>query len=87
MATPAGFTKVEVRGKSGDGGIDGFGLLRVNLVSFLVYFQYKRWKGNVGAKEIRDFCGALQGRADKGLCITTGMIERVQIEANWFEGI
>ena len=68
----AGFTRVEVRGKSGDGGIDGVGLLRVNLVSFQVYFQCKRWKGSVGAKEIRDFRGALQGRADKGLFITTG---------------
>ena len=68
----AGFTKVEVRGKSGDGGIDGFGVFRVNLVSFQIYFQCKRWKGSVGAKDIRDFRGALQGRADKGLFITTG---------------
>lgn len=68
----AGFTKVEVRGKSGDGGIDGVGVLRVNLVSFQVFFQCKRWKGSVGASEIRDFCGAMMGRADKGLFITTG---------------
>lgn len=68
----AGFVKVEVRGKIGDGGIDGVGVLRVNLVSFQIYFQCKRWKGSVGAKEIRDFRGALQGRADKGLFITTG---------------
>jgi restriction system protein len=68
----AGFTKVEVRGKSGDGGIDGVGVLRVNLVSFQVYFQCKKWKGSVGSKEIRDFRGAMQGRADKGLFITTG---------------
>lgn len=68
----AGFIKVEVHGKSGDGGIDGVGILRVNLVSFQVYFQCKKWKGSVGSKEIRDFRGALQGRADKGLFITTG---------------
>lgn len=68
----AGFVKVEVRGKTGDGGIDGVGVLRVNLVSFQVYFQCKRWKGSVGSKDIRDFRGALQGRADKGLFITTG---------------
>ena len=68
----AGFIKVEVRGKSNDGGIDGVGVLRVNLVSFQIYFQCKRWKGSVGSKEIRDFRGALQGRADKGLFITTG---------------
>lgn len=68
----AGFGKVEVKGKTGDGGIDGVGFLRVNLVSFQVYFQCKRYKGSVGAKEIRDFRGALQGRANKGLFITTG---------------
>ena len=68
----AGFTRVDVRGKSGDGGIDGVGMLRVNLVSFQIYFQCKRWKGSVGAKEIREFRGALQGGADKGLFITTG---------------
>ncbi|WP_412505977.1 restriction endonuclease [Roseovarius sp. SYSU LYC5161] len=68
----AGFTKVEVRGKAGDGGIDGVGVLRVNLVSFQVYFQCKKWQGSVGSKEIRDFRGAMQGRADKGLFITTG---------------
>ncbi|AUQ60040.1 Restriction endonuclease [Phaeobacter inhibens] len=62
----AGFVKVEVRGKSGDGGIDGVGVLRVNLVSFQVYFQCKRYKGSVGSKEVRDFRGALEGRADKG---------------------
>lgn len=68
----AGFIKVEVRGKTGDGGIDGVGVLRVNLVSFQIYFQCKKWKSSVGAKDIRDFRGALQGRADKGLFITTG---------------
>ena len=68
----AGFTRVDVRGKSGDGGIDGVGVLRMNLVSFQIYFQCKRWKGSVGAKEIREFRGALQGGADKGLFITTG---------------
>lgn len=68
----SGFTKVEVRGKSGDGGIDGVGVLRVNLVSFQVFFQCKRYKGSVSASEIRDFRGAMQGRADKGLFITTG---------------
>jgi restriction system protein len=67
-----GFTRVEVTGKSGDGGIDGQGVLRVNLVSFHVLFQCKRYKGSVGAGTIRDFRGAMQGRADKGLVITTG---------------
>jgi restriction system protein len=68
----AGFTKVEVTGKSGDGGVDGIGILRVNLVSFTVLFQCKRYKNSVGSPEIRDFRGAMQGRCDKGLVITTG---------------
>jgi restriction system protein len=67
----SGFTRVEVSGRSGDGGIDGIGVLRINLVSFHVFFQCKRWKGSVGASVVRDFRGAMVGRADKGLIITT----------------
>jgi restriction system protein len=68
----AGFLKVEVTGRSGDGGIDGIGVLRVNLLSFQVLFQCKRYQGSVGAGAIRDFRGAMVGRSDKGLLITTG---------------
>lgn len=68
----SGFTRVEVSGKPGDGGIDGVGVLRVNLISFQVLFQCKRWKGSVGSEIVRNFRGAMQGRADKGLVITTG---------------
>lgn len=68
----SGFVKVEVTGKSGDGGIDGTGVLRMNLISFQVLFQCKRYAGSVGAGAVRDFRGAMQGRADKGLVITTG---------------
>src|SRR5205807_2837236 len=68
----AGFLKVEVKGRSGDGGIDGIGVLRVNLLSFQVLFQCKRYQGSVGAGAIRDFRGAMIGRSDKGLVLTTG---------------
>lgn len=68
----SGFIKVEVTGKSGDGGIDGLGVLRVNLLSFHVLFQCKRYQASVGAGVIRDFRGAMVGRSDKGLIITTG---------------
>jgi restriction system protein len=68
----SGFIRVEVSGKSGDGGIDGAGVLRMNLISFQVLFQAKRWKGSVGSEVVRNFRGAMQGRADKGLIITTG---------------
>jgi len=68
----SGFVRVEVTGKSGDGGIDGSGVLRMNLISFQVLFQCKRYAGSVSAGTVRDFRGAMQGRADKGLIITTG---------------
>ena len=68
----SGFVKVEVTGRSGDGGIDGVGVLRLALLSFQVYFQCKKYKGSVSAGAIRDFRGAMVGRTDKGLFITTG---------------
>jgi restriction system protein len=68
----SGFVRVEVTGRSGDGGIDGSGVLRMNLISFQVLFQCKRYAASVGSSTVRDFRGAMQGRADKGLIITTG---------------
>lgn len=68
----AGFVNVTVLGKSGDGGIDGVGVYRLSLVSFPVYFQCKRYKGTVTAGAVRDFRGAMAGRGEKGLLITTG---------------
>lgn len=68
----SGFTSVEVTGRSGDGGVDGVGVLRINLVSFRVFFQCKRYRGSVGAGAVRDFRGAMAGRAEKGLLMTTG---------------
>lgn len=69
----SGFVQVEVTGKTGDGGIDGKGIARINgLMSFHVIFQCKKYQGSVSAGAIRDFRGAMVGRADKGLFITTG---------------
>ncbi len=69
----SGFAQVIVTGKTGDGGIDGHGILQVNpFVSFNVLFQCKRYQGNVMASQIRDFRGAMMGRADKGIILTTG---------------
>lgn len=69
----SGFTQVVVTGQSGDGGIDGFGILQVNpLVSFKVLFQCKRYAKSVVPSQVRDFRGAMSGRADKGIIITTG---------------
>jgi restriction system protein len=68
----SGFFEVHVKGRSGDGGIDGHGRLRVGLLSFKALFQCKRYKGSVGPGEVRDFRGAMQGRTDKGIFLTTG---------------
>ena len=69
----SGFQEVSITGRSGDGGIDGVGILQVNpLVSFKVLFQCKRYVGSVTVSQVRDFRGAMAGRADKGIIITTG---------------
>lgn len=81
MLRESGFTKVEVTGRTGDGGIDGFGLARVNgFLSFRVLFQCKRYQGSVSPSEIRDFRGAMQGRTEKGLFVTTGTFTREAIK-------
>jgi restriction system protein len=68
---------VEVTGKSGDGGIDGNGVIKIGgVLSFHVVFQCKRYQDNIPPREIRDFRGAMIGRADKGLFITTGSFSR-----------
>ncbi|MBD3184349.1 restriction endonuclease [Candidatus Poribacteria bacterium] len=73
----SGFIQVEVTGQSGDGGIDGKGILRLGgLISFNVIFQCKRYSGSVSSSQIRDFRGAMIGKADKGLIITTGNFTR-----------
>ncbi|WP_341910795.1 restriction endonuclease [Polaromonas sp. YR568] len=69
----SGFIQVEVTGKTNDGGIDGKGVVRIGgLLSFHVIFQCKRYQGSVSSPVVRDFRGAMVGRADKGLLITTG---------------
>lgn len=69
----SGFSQVEVTGRSGDGGIDGKGIMQIGgLMSFHVIFQCKRYKNTVVVSEVRDFRGAMVGRADKALFVTTG---------------
>lgn len=72
-----GFTNVEVTKKSGDGGIDGTGKLKINgIFSFNVAFQCKRYKGIIGAPIIRDFRGSLTTNIEKGVVITTGTFSK-----------
>ena len=69
----SGFTHVIVTGQSNDGGIDGHGTLQINpLLSFKVLFQCKRYAKSVSPSHVRDFRGAMAGRADKGIILTTG---------------
>jgi len=79
----SGFVEVKVTGRSGDGGIDGVGIVRLGgLLGFPILFQCKRYRGSVGSGTIRDFRGAMIGRADRGLVITTGTFSRdAKIEA------
>lgn len=68
----SGFSSAVVTGRTGDGGIDGQGVYQISLLSFPVFFQCKRYSGSVGAAAVRDFRGAMAGRGEKGLLITTG---------------
>lgn len=82
----AGFVNVTITGRSGDGGIDGVGVYRLSLVSFPTYFQAKRYKGSVAANVVRDFRGAMAGRGDKGLLVTTGSFTRDAIAESSRDG-
>ena len=84
----SGFQQVTVTGRSGDGGIDGNGVVEVNpFVSFRVLFQCKRYAGSVVPSEVRDFRGAMAGRADKGIVITTGSFTAVAREEAIRDGV
>ena len=72
-----GFVNVEVTGRTNDGGIDGKGIIKLGgVLSYHVVFQAKRYEGSVSSSVIRDFRGAMSGRADKGLILTTGSFTR-----------
>lgn len=76
-----GFEDVHVTKKSGDGGIDGTGRLKINgIFSFNIAFQCKRYQGTVGAPEIRDFRGSLTTDIEKGVFITTGTFSKAAID-------
>lgn len=76
-----GFDDVRVTKKSGDGGIDGTGRLKINgIFSFNIAFQCKRYQGSVGAPDIRDFRGSLTTDIEKGVFITTGAFSKQAIE-------
>ncbi len=72
LVRAAGCADVRATPPSGDGGVDGTGVLQVGLLSFPIYFQAKKYLGPVGPEKIREFRGALAGRANQGIFITSG---------------
>jgi restriction system protein len=66
-----GFEHLEHTGKAGDGGVDGTGVYRISLLSFRIFFQCKRYRDSIGPSDIRDFRGAMEGRGERGLFVTT----------------
>ena len=77
MLRELGFLNVEVTGRSGDGGVDGRGIIKIGgVLSFHIIFQCKRFKNSVSPDIVRDFRDAMDGRAEKGLIITTGSFTR-----------
>jgi restriction system protein len=75
----AGFTEVNVTGKTNDGGIDGNGYLRINpMMTLRVLFQCKRYRdASVTKDDIMKFQAAvMRERAEKGLFVTTSSFTR-----------
>lgn len=67
-----GFENVCVTKTGPDGGIDGYGKLKVGLAHMGVAFQCKRWdKTSIGRPEIDKFRGAIQGQYEQGIFFTT----------------
>ena len=71
LLTAYGFVQVKVTGRAGDGGIDGYGGLKVGLATLNAAFQCKRWQEKVGSPEIDKFRGAIQGEFEQGIFFTT----------------
>lgn len=70
----------QVVGKSNDGGIDGI-IKEDRLGLDVIYIQAKRWEGDVGSSEIRNFIGALSvHKAEKGVFITTSGFTKIARE-------
>ena len=73
LLTENGIHDITITGKPSDQGIDGIGLIKLNdVVNFNIVFQCKRYQDTVSPHHVRDFRGSMQGRADKGLILSTG---------------
>jgi len=77
-----GFAEVKVTQRSRDGGIDGFGKLRQGIVKIDAAFQCKRWQGVVPRPEIDRFRGAISGKFDQGIFLTTSSFSQEALDAS-----
>jgi len=82
-----GFEDTHVTNVSGDGGVDGYGKLKVGLAYLNVAFQCKRWtKGNIHRTEIDKFRGATQGDFEQGIFFATTSFSPGAISASIKKG-
>jgi restriction system protein len=81
-----GFVEVNATGVSPDGGIDGYGKLRLGLATMNVAFQCKRWQGNVSRPEVDKFRGAIQGEFEQGVFFVTSDFTSQAREASLKKG-
>ena len=78
-----GFENTQVTAISKDGGIDGFGRLKVGLAFLNVAFQCKRWKNTtIQRPEIDRFRGTAQGSYEQGIFFTTSTFSKGAIDAS-----
>ncbi len=84
LLTEIGIHDIIITGNPSDQGIDGTGLVKLNdVVSLNIVFQCKRYRDVVSPHHVRDFRGAMQGRGEKGLVISTGRFTKeAKQEAN-----
>lgn len=77
-----GFENTQVTSISRDGGIDGYGRLKVGLAYLDVAFQCKRWTNKtIDRPEIDRFRGAAQGTYAQGIFFTTSKFSRGAVAA------
>jgi Restriction endonuclease len=82
-----GFLKVNVEGRPNDGGIDGFGVMKLGeILTFQVAFQAKRYQNPVSSVIVRNFRGSIMGRAEKGIILTTSTFTRDAIRESKRDG-
>ncbi len=82
-----GFKDLKVTKPKKDGGIDGFGKLKVGISYLNVAVQCKNWKNTtVGRTEIDKFRGAIQGDYEQGILITTSKFSKDALSATTKKG-